>query len=84
MLENWSVIEADFYREYRLDLVEVISIISWRRFVMLLNGLSVDSLYRLLTHDENDVAGAQVVDGDVDEAAVERIFQNAGAVRRTG
>ncbi|MCE5322147.1 Gp15 family bacteriophage protein [bacterium] len=36
--------EADFQREYNLDLWAIIDVISWRRFFVLLQGLSADSL----------------------------------------
>jgi hypothetical protein len=41
----WASIEADFVREYRIYLVDIISKITWRQFIVLLNGLSPTSLW---------------------------------------
>ena len=40
MLLIWDAIEADFLRDYGIDLREQIRSISWRRFLVLLNNLS--------------------------------------------
>lgn len=37
--------EADFLREYRLDLVDQLDSLSWRRFTVLLSGLSPQSAF---------------------------------------
>lgn len=36
-------VEADFQREYRIDLVQELQQMTWRRFVTLVRGLSADS-----------------------------------------
>lgn len=40
ILACWSAVEADFQREYGLNLVREMSLMSWRRFLSLLAGLS--------------------------------------------
>jgi len=37
------MLEADMLREYRLDLAEVLPKLSWRRFMVLVRGLSPNS-----------------------------------------
>ncbi|WP_373323199.1 Gp15 family bacteriophage protein [Alkalihalobacterium chitinilyticum] len=44
MHEHWGAIEADFQREYRINLEESIHTISWRRFLILVKGLSQKSV----------------------------------------
>ena len=40
MLHIWDAIEADFLRDYGIDLVEQIGTLTWRRFLVLMNNLS--------------------------------------------
>lgn len=40
MIEDWSFVEADFLREYGLDLSTDLAGMTWRRFLVLLRGLS--------------------------------------------
>lgn len=40
VIDFWPAIEADFRREYRLDLATELERMSWRRFLVLLRGLS--------------------------------------------
>ena len=48
-LEHWTAVEADFAREYQMDvLAEVRAGMSWRRFNALLSGLSPHAVYRLV------------------------------------
>jgi hypothetical protein len=49
MLDNWSCIEADFQREYHIDLSE--STMSWRRFVALLGAMSSNSVFNHVIHN---------------------------------
>jgi hypothetical protein len=64
----WSVIEADFQREYRIDLMREIGGMTWRRFNALLGGLSIDS--RAIT----DLVNAEnaPLTGEAAEEAFER------------
>lgn len=43
MLAIWAAIEADFQRDYGLDLPRELPRMSWRRFKTLLAGLGPDS-----------------------------------------
>ncbi|NLI05382.1 MAG: hypothetical protein GX483_09010 [Actinomycetaceae bacterium] len=40
MLDIWDAIEADFQRDYGMDLSQVLDVISWRRFKVLMDNLS--------------------------------------------
>jgi hypothetical protein len=64
------VIEADFQREYGLDLGAVVETISWRRFCALVQGLSANSAtVMMMEHNRN------VIDEDGAEAAVRRLWR---------
>lgn len=43
VVESWASVEADFLREYNIDLVRDLDNMSWRRFQILLRGLSPNS-----------------------------------------
>ncbi len=55
-MNNIDVIEADFMREYNIDLVEVFFIISFRKFMALVNSLSPDAIFRLIHTDDIEEA----------------------------
>jgi len=56
-MNNIDVIEADFMREYGIDLIAVFFTISYRKFMALLNALSPDAIFRLIhTSEDNDEA----------------------------
>ena len=40
MLLIWDAIEADFLRDYRIDLIQQLDKMTWRHFLALLNNLS--------------------------------------------
>lgn len=40
MLLIWDAIEADFLRDYRIDLIQQLDNMTWRHFLALLNNLS--------------------------------------------
>ena len=40
MLHIWDAVEADFERDYSINLMEHIDKMSWRRFLVLLNNLN--------------------------------------------
>jgi hypothetical protein len=48
MLEHWNCIEADFQREYSIDLSA--SMLSWRKFVALLGAMSGESVFNNIMH----------------------------------
>lgn len=41
----WNLVEADFLREYQIDLLQAVNNLSWRRFLALLSGLSPQSAF---------------------------------------
>jgi len=43
MLEHWALIEADFTREYGIDLAQ--ETLTWRRFINLIGALSAESVF---------------------------------------
>lgn len=54
MLEHWPLIEADFQREYRIDLMPWLftqPFPSWRRFLALLSGLGPRSRFGTAVSD---------------------------------
>lgn len=69
ILEQWSLIEADFQREYGINLAEDIGAMSWRRFSILLKGLSRDSVF-VLTNRSDDSDAETVADDDQAERMV--------------
>lgn len=66
MIRHWATIEADFEREYGINLGSDVWGMSWRRFVVLLRGLSGRSgwatLARIATKDgtRKTIRGADV------------------------
>lgn len=57
MLHIWDAVEADFLRDYGIDLVEQIDKMSWRRFLALLNNLSPYGAVAMridAEHDKNE------------------------------
>lgn len=44
ILEHWGLLESDFQREYNMDLAEKLDTITWRRFLVLFNGLSANAV----------------------------------------
>lgn len=40
LLHIWDAVEADFQRDYHIDLVEQLDHMSWRKFMALVNNLS--------------------------------------------
>lgn len=50
VIRLWNLVESDFQREYNLDLVT--SDMSWRKFQVLLGGLTGDSVFYSVIRDE--------------------------------
>ncbi|OQC05023.1 MAG: hypothetical protein BWX79_02375 [Alphaproteobacteria bacterium ADurb.Bin100] len=62
--------EADFQREYGLDLGAAVEVMSWRRFCALVQGLSASSAtVMMMEHNRN------VIDEEHAEAAVRRLWR---------
>lgn len=72
MIRHFDVIEADFQREYRIDLGVDVWWMPWRRFVVLLRGLSPTSGWYSLGKVDKDKP--KVISG----AAVDRYFATIG------
>lgn len=78
MITHFATIEADFQREYRIDLVRDVWSMTWRRFVVLLNGLSVGSTWKLLGRAEHRGSGSAGVRRLDDPAEIEAYFSGIG------
>ena len=63
------MIEADFHREYKIDLVKELPFMTWRKFNVLLGGLSGDSV--LISHLRNH---KEVLQGAEGEKAVDKVW----------
>jgi hypothetical protein len=62
VIEHWSVLEADWRREYGEELTERVAAgMSWRRFAAFLSGLTPNAMFRQVADtaplDIADVAG---------------------------
>ena len=63
MITHFATIEADFQREYRIDLGTQVWWMPWRRFIVLLRGLSAQSGWYALAKRNGQVrkiSGRQV------------------------
>lgn len=67
IIEGWALIEADFQREYGINLQEELGKMSWRRFRVLLNGLSGDSVFVFANSDRRE--GDTIVIDDPEESS---------------
>lgn len=70
IIENWGLLEADFQREYNINLMASLWSMTWRRFLVLLQGLSSDSA--LVNKFANDGESGQVIS---DQKTAERILE---------
>lgn len=50
IVEYWPLVESDFQREYHIDLTDCV--MSYRRFITLLSGLSGESVFFNKVHQE--------------------------------
>ena len=73
MLRDWAIVEADFYREYGILLINEIRDLNWRLFITLLNGLSVNSRWANLIQNADTI---------IDDELAEKILDGFG--ERTG
>lgn len=74
ILSDWAIIEADFQREYGLNLVEALPQMSWRRFIVLLNALSGNSVYLNVLRGRKEGL-IPVEDPEVGERVMESFFK---------
>lgn len=71
IIKDWAILEADFRREYGIDLVR--ARLSWRAFLVLANGLSQESVWTMTYQGRKD--GNVAIDDDVlAERMVDRMF----------
>lgn len=71
ILKDWAILEADFTREYGIDLTT--ARISWRRFLILSNGLSPDSMW-VLTYQGRNSGEVAIDDDETAEKMFSRFF----------
>jgi hypothetical protein len=71
IMGDWAILEADFAREYGIDLTT--ARLSWRRFLILANGMSKHSNWVLVYHGRNEGEMA-IEDEKAGERAVDRLF----------
>ncbi len=70
------MIEADFQREYGMDLVAELPKLSWRKFLVLLRGFSPNSVFVITNSSSDTDKGGKKMITDPKEAekALERYF----------
>ena len=78
MLHIWDAVEADFYRDYGILLVERISTLSWRLFLALLNNLSPYGAVAARVSDEQEKKNNEPED---DEAAANAFFSSVVSIK---
>ena len=72
MLHIWDAVEADFLRDYGIQLVEQLNNISWRKFTVLLNNLSPHGAVAMRMSMEESKAPEESPEDD--EAAANAFF----------
>ncbi len=60
----WDAVEADFMRDYGIDLVEQINTMSWRRFQTLLYCLSANGAVAIRIRRENQMTEKTTATGE--------------------
>lgn len=69
------MIEADFQREYQIDLTKEMNTLTWRRFLVLLGGLGMNStLINVLRQSTPKAPAGNVID---DPEKAEKAFLRA-------
>jgi hypothetical protein len=71
IIKDWAILEADFRREYSIDLVR--ARLSWRAFLVLANGLSPNSIWTM-TYKGRNSGDVAIEDDDAAERAVDGMF----------
>lgn len=77
MLHIWDAVEADFLRDYNIQLVEQIGRISWRKFTALLRNLSPYGAVAMRIDSEGKNVDEPTGD---DEAAANEFFARVVSV----
>jgi hypothetical protein len=70
-INDWAILEADFTREYAIDLTT--ASLSWRRFCILANGLSSNSIW-VMTYKGRSEGTVAITDDAAGERAVNNVF----------
>jgi hypothetical protein len=70
ILKDWAILEADFRREYNIDLVRDRHL-SWRSFLILANGLSPNSIW-VMTYKGRNEGEIAIEDEELAERAFDR------------
>lgn len=78
MLHIWDAIESDFLRDYRIRLVEQISNMSWRYFLVLLHNLTP---YGAVAARMQELKEKPSEDPEEDEAAANAFFASVVSFR---
>ena len=76
MLHIWDAIEADFSRDYRIDLMEQIDQMSWRRFLVLLNNLSPYGATAMRIRALDNKKSAEDTTEEEDKRAADQFFSS--------
>lgn len=63
VIRLWNLVESDFQREYNIDLAT--SDMSWRKFQVLLGGLTGDSVFFSVIREENKKKTELIEDPDM-------------------
>jgi hypothetical protein len=72
-MESWALVEADFAREYGIDLVTDLPRLTLRRFMVLVRGLGPQSAVanrEAARHGRSDESGARVARTPAESEAV--------------
>ena len=76
MLHIWDAVEADFLRDYRIDLMEQLDHMTWRHFLALLNNLSPNGAVAVRIRSELERAEKDNTDSTDDKRAAEAFFSS--------
>lgn len=80
MIESWASVEADFLREYQIDLAVALEDMTWRRFMILLRGLSPNSATVVRIHSTRSIGKGEkrvhkVMGAKATQTAFEALFK---------
>lgn len=73
----WDAVEADFYRDYGIDLTQQLDKLSWRRFIVLMNNLNPYGAVATRIQAEQTKKDAEGTD---DEAAANDFFRSVVSI----
>lgn len=79
LLLIWDAIEADFLRDYRINLMEQLDKMTWRQFLALVNNLSPNGAVAVRIRAELEAEKNETTPMD-DEAAANAFFSSIVSV----